>query len=266
MSWECVDALSLIQDLQTSCDTKLAEQNLENAKTLWRQNSKAEAFNLILSTLETTTNQLTFQLPILEQLKEKVKAASFHIDEIENRLTAVENRDRAKDKTIKQLQQEQEQALVCKAKLQQKISLGQIAYTLSDVLEDFVFGEAGSGSFLPLSVSDYANNTMELSEEKQVRWTAARKFLTSTMPLKEIIEADQYLRWLGNVLVEKEPAHGNSPNMETSVSNLHMWAGVYCKAEAVAPVQRYLLVLNKLSTSGRPLAPDKSLAMIAQHQ
>lgn len=202
----------------------------------------------------------TLQLPILEQLKEKGKAASFHMDEIENRLTALEHRDRAKDKANRQLQQERNQALVSKAKLQQKILLGQIAYTVSDVLEEFVFGEAGSGSFLPLSVSDYANNTVELSQEEQVRWTAAREFLTSTMPLKEIIEADKYLRWLSN-----EPAHGKFQIMETTISNLHTWFGVYCKAKAVAPVQRYLQVLNQLSTSGQPLAPDMSLAMVVQH-
>lgn len=79
------------------------------------------------------------------------------------------------------------------------------------------------------------------------------------MPLKEIIEADKYLLWLSS-----EPAHGKL-QMESSVSDLHTWAGVYCKAKAVAPVQRYLQVLNKLSTSGRPLAPDKSLAMVVQH-
>lgn len=82
---------------------------------LWQQNSKAEAFKLILSTLQTTITQLTLQLPILEQLKEKVKAASFDMDNIENRLTALENRDCAKDKAIKLLQQERDQALVSKA-------------------------------------------------------------------------------------------------------------------------------------------------------
>lgn len=66
-----------------------------------------------------------------------------------------------------QLQQEQDQALLSKAIFLQQTLLGQIAYILLDILEDFIFGEAGSSSFLPLSVSDFANNTIDLSEESK---------------------------------------------------------------------------------------------------
>ena len=257
MSWECRDALSLIQELQAGCETTAAEQTIGEAKTLWQQGFKEDAFNLVLSTLEDTTSQLKRQLPILAALKDKVEVAGLHIDKIESRLTALENREVTKDRAIRQLQQEWDQALLSKAKLQQKIILGQIAYTVSNILEDFIFGEAGSSSFLPLSVSDYANNTIGLSEEEQARWAAAQDFLTSIMPLKEIIEADKYLRWL-----RYEPAHGKSQIKETTATDLHTWAGLYCKAKAVAPVQRYMQVLNKLSTNGRPLAPNKSLATV----
>lgn len=137
--------------------------------------------------------------------------------------------------------------------------LGQIAYTLSDVLEDFVFGEAGSSSFVPLSISDLANNNIELSEGEQARWAAAKAFLTSAMPLKEIVEADKCLRWLSS-----KPADGKSQIRETTAADLHTWVQLHCKAKAVVPVQRYMQVLNQLSTSDRPLAPDKSLATVVQ--
>jgi len=260
-SWECVDALTLIEDLQKGCETESAERAIGKAKSLWQQGHKEEAFDLLLSTLEDTTTQLTLQLPILEQLKDKITTAGLHVDKIENRLDALEKRDLARDKAIKQLQQERDQALVSKAKLQQKILLGQIAYTVSDILEEFVFGEDGSSSFLPLSISDFANNTVQLTEEQQSRWAAAQAFFTTSISLKEIIEADKYLRWLRN-----EPAHGRSQIRDTTVAQLHTWAGVHCKAKAVASVQRYLQVLNKLSTNDRPLAPNRSLAKVVQQQ
>jgi len=175
-------------------------------------------------------------------------------------LTALENHDFAMDKAIRQLQHEQNQALSCQTKLQQEVLLGQIAYTVSDVLEEFIFGEAaGSSSFLPLSIPDLANNNVELSEREQARWAAAKAFLTSAMSLKEIVEADKYLRWLSS-----KPAEGKSQIRETTVADLHTWAELHCKAKAVVPVQRYMQVLNQLSTSDRPLAPDKSLATIVQ--
>lgn len=216
--------------------------------------------------LEDKTSQPNLQLPP-KALEDRIEKAGLHIDNIKSRLTALggrltalENHDFAMDKAIRQLQHEQNQALSCQTKLQQEVLLGQIAYAVSDVLEEFIFGEAaGSSSFLPLSIPDLANNNVELSEREQARWAAAKAFLTSAMSLKEIIEADKYLRWLSS-----KPAEGKSQIRETTVADLHTWAELHCKAKAVVPVQRYMQVLNQLSTSDRPLAPDKSLATIVQ--
>ena len=150
---------------------------------MWQQGFRGEAFNLELSTSEDKTSQPKLQLPI-GALKDKIEIAGLPIDRTESRLTALESRlsalkyhDLATDKAIRQLQHEQNRALSCKTKLQQEMLLGQIAYTVSDVLEDFMFDEAGSSSLLPLSISDLANNNVELSEEEQARWAAAKAFL-----------------------------------------------------------------------------------------
>lgn len=120
----------------------------------------------------------------------------------------------------------------------------------------------GLAAMCPRSVSDFDNNTMDepLSEEQQVRWAAAKRFLSTDMPLKEIIETDKYLRWLSN-----RPAHDRAQIRETTTAALHTWAAGYCKAKAVTSVQRYLQVLNQLSTNSRPLAPDKSVVTLVQH-
>ena len=283
MSWSCRDKLSLLEHyrpvglvttsaqlcLHSSwrlrarcCQVRLRDNSSTigqgKAKTLWQQDFRGEVFSLVLSTSDDKTSQPKVQLPI-EALKDKIEIAGLHIDRTESRLIALENRDLITDKAIRQLQHEQNQALSSKAKLQQEMLLGQITYTLSDVLEDFVFGEVGSSSFVPPSISDLANNNVELSEEEEARCAAAKAFLTSTMPLEEIVEADEYLRWLSS-----KPADGKSHIRETTAADLHTWAELHCKAKAVVPVQSYMPVLNPLSTSGRPLAPNKSLATVAQ--
>ena len=205
---------------------------------------------------------MNLQVPILEALKDKTDIAGLHNDKTETRLTALENHDLITDNVIRQLQQERAQALSSEAKLQREILLGQMAYTVSDILEDFVFGEDRSSSFMPLSVADLANNTVNLSEEEQARWAAAKAFLTSAMPLKEIVEADKYLRW---PWLSSAPADGNPQIEQTTAMDLHTWAGLHCNANAAVPVQRYMQVLNQLSTSGRPLAPNKSIAIVVQN-
>ena len=62
-----------------------------------------------------------------------MQIAGLHIDKIESRLTALKKGELIVDKAIRQLQQERDQAILSKAKLQQKILLGQIAYTMSDI-------------------------------------------------------------------------------------------------------------------------------------
>lgn len=89
------------------------------AKTLWQRGPREEASNLL------------------------------HVNKIENRLTALESGDLMKEEAIMQLQQDRDEALVSKVTQQQMMLLGQIAYTVSDVLESFVFGEAGSSSYVP---------------------------------------------------------------------------------------------------------------------
>ncbi|DBA67438.1 TPA: hypothetical protein ACH3X2_001722 [Trebouxia sp. C0005] len=203
MSWECLDALNLLTDLQEACNTEKAELAIGKAKNLWQKGSTEEAFELVLNTLEDTSSQLALQLPIIQQLKGKITTASLHIDNIEKRLNALEKSDAGKAKAIKQLQSERDQARLAKDKMQQKILLGQIAYTVSDILEEYVYGDEGSDSLMPIPVSDFAQNNVRLTDEQQERWGLAEAFFKESMPIKDMVQADKYLRWL-----RSEPAHG----------------------------------------------------------
>ncbi|KAA6425799.1 MAG: hypothetical protein FRX49_04174 [Trebouxia sp. A1-2] len=255
MSWECLDALNLLTDLQEACNTEKAELAIGKAKNLWQKGSTEEAFELVLNTLEDTSSQLALQLPIIQQLKGKITTASLHIDNIEKRLNALEKSDAGKAKAIKQLQSERDQARLAKDKMQQKILLGQIAYTVSDILEEYVYGDEGSDSLMPIPVSDFAQNNVRLTDEQQERWGLAEAFFKESMPIKDMVQADKYLRWL-----RSEPAHGKLLEKDTTAAQLHKWAGMHCRAKAVAPVQKYVQLLNRLSSNNHPLVPNRHLA------
>ncbi|DBA67427.1 TPA: hypothetical protein ACH3X2_001714 [Trebouxia sp. C0005] len=255
MSWECLDALNLLTDLQEACNTEKAELAIGKAKNLWQKGSTEEAFELVLNTLEDTSSQLALQLPIIQQLKGKITTTSLHIDNIEKRLNALEKSDAGKAKAIKQLQSERDQARLAKDKMQQKILLGQIAYTVSDILEEYVYGDEGSDSLMPIPVSDFAQNNVRLTDEQQERWGLAEAFFKESMPIKDMVQADKYLRWL-----RSEPAHGKLLEKDTTAAQLHKWAGMHCRAKAVAPVQKYVQLLNRLSSNNHPLVPNRHLA------
>lgn len=201
--------------------------------------------------MEEATTHLALQIPTLDKLAGKVAEMWGHIEQMEPRLAVLEERVKMQEKALRVIEQERDQAVLAKGKLQQKILLGQIAYTMSDLLESFVFGQNGSGSFVPLSVSDYADNSAHMTTEQQARWSSAQAFFAKQMPVKKLLEADKYLRWLRN-----EPAHGKSQVKETSFAQLHSWAGVHCKNKAIVPVQQYLRVLNQFSSVSKPLAPN----------
>ena len=251
MTWQCVDALELIDELQAKCDTREEEDAIGTAKTLWQAGEQAQAFELLLSTLEQATTKLALQLPTLERMRGKVTRAGHHIEQIEMRLAALEDRAKKQDKAIRVIEQERDQAKLAKGKLEQKILLEQIAYTMSDLLENFVFGPAGSGSLVPLSVSDYAQNTAPMTTEQQARWSSVQAFFEKHMPVQDLLAADKYLRWL-----RSEPAHGKAQLKDTTFAQLHSWAGVHCKSKAVSPVQQYLRVLNQFSSVSKPLTPN----------
>ena len=165
MSWECLDEVGF----DTKTYNRTVQQTAQSRPSVQPRHCGSRVPEKKLRSVAEqvgTTTQLTLQPPVLEKLKDKIITAGPHIDIIETRLRALEKRDLAKGKAITQLQQERDRGLASKAKLQQKTLLGQIAYTISDILEEFVFGEEVSSSFLPISISDFANNNMQLTEQQ----------------------------------------------------------------------------------------------------
>ena len=242
-------AVKLIEALRGEIqDTQAQEEAVGAAKTLWEAGEQAQAFELLLSAVKEAATHLALHLPTFKKLAEKVAQAGGDIEQMETRLAILEEQVNKHEKALDLLAKERDQAVLAAAILQQKNLLGQIAYTMSDLLERSVFGQSGSGSLVPLSVSDYANNSVPMTAEQQERWSNVQAFFAKQMRLKELFEADKYLRWLGN-----EPC---ALPKETTFAQLHSWAGVHCNSKAVIPVQQYLRVLNQFSSVSKPLAPE----------
>lgn len=157
--------------------------------------------------------------------------------------------------TIDSLVRDRDKAVAARERQQQQVLLGQVAYTSSGVVESFVYGTAGSGSLVPLPLSQLAKRAKqgELTEPQQVRWQAVQQSIPSFMPFAELLQADKYLRKLRFQAAHKSKAQINS----TTLQMLQSWAGVHCKAAARMPVRKYAQLLNNFTTSNRPLAPDK---------
>ena len=174
---------------------------------------------------------------------------------METQLAALKEQVKQLKDDIRVIKQHRRRAMLEEGKLRQVFLLGQIAYTMSELLEDFIFGQAGSGSMVPLSLKDYAHNTVPMTEDQQARWSSAQAFFAMHIPLQDLVASDEYLRWSF-----KEPGHGQSQPKDTSFAELHSWAGVHCSPNAVSLVQQYLRILNQFSTVNKPLAPSISMS------
>lgn len=156
--------------------------------------------------------------------------------------------------TINSLVQDRDRAVAARERQQQQVLLGQIAYVFSNLVESFIYGPTGSGSLVPMSLSQITKRASQgqLTEPQQARWQKVQATVSHVMPFSELLEADKYLRTL-----RFEAAHGSEAQVnKTTPQMLQTWAGVHCKAAAVVPVRRYAHMLDKFTTSNRPLAPS----------
>lgn len=158
--------------------------------------------------------------------------------------------------TIKSLVQDRDKAVAARERQQQQVLLGQVAYVFSGIVESFIYGPEGSGSLVPLSLSQIAKRASQgqLTEAQQLQLHEVQQSVSAVMPFAELLEADKYLRTL-----RFEATHGSKAQVkQTTQQMLQTWAGVHCKSAAVMPVRKYVQVLTKFTTSNKPLAPDRS--------
>ena len=158
------------------------------------------------------------------------------------------------DTRINSLEKNASQAAGTRDKRQERVLLGQAAYALAKIIEQYVYGPAGfpHGLGLPVPLNKIDKDAANLLPDQKSRWEAVKQYCSSFMPFAELLRIDKELR-----LQRSDIAHGSkAENSTITLQELTTWAGVHFPAQAVSPVQKYVQVLNKFSSRNRPLVPD----------
>ena len=127
-------------------------------------------------------------------------------------------------------------AVEAKKKVEQKVLLGQIAYTFSEMFKRYVFAD-DPDVLNPPSLQDMVLSYSTLTAVQQRRFDAIMQ--KAGMSQKRMLEADKYLRRLG-----QEPTHGSWGSIKaTTLHQLEGWASAHCTPEAAPFVLQYVRVL-----------------------
>jgi hypothetical protein len=261
-----VDGISVLEEIEArllkggaqandSGDGSSALAVVVQAKRLW-EDDKEGAFDLVVTAAEDCHASFASLLPLVRTLRRHIEATGKYMEEQDQRIASLEKQGARLDKQVAQLVRERDHAVESKSLAQQKILLGQVAYTMAGMVEHYVYGPDGSGSLVPLRMEDLASKAEHLAGTQRARWVAIVKEISKIMPFEELVEADRYLRWLRNA-----PAHGSLQQIkDTRAVDLRDWAQRHCQVRAVGPVQRYVQVLSRFSVGERPLQANVARA------
>lgn len=192
---------------------------------------------------------------------EHVKAADAEMDETKTRLFQVEKEFKdlqrrhtqqiaALQEGVRRADQDRDQAIQAREKVQQKVLLGQLAYTLSSVIHKVVYEERG----LPPTLFDMSSawTLQEMSAEEHAAWQALMKCFREAGPMTTLSQGDRYLQQLRN-----PSAHGTSAEAKnTTSSQIEVWASRHCDQAHSSVVKTFIKLLSKFSVPDRPLQID----------
>ena len=223
----------------------------------WQQEQQSEALELLLDFTQAQSSNVSEALPTLHKLKGLLEEMGGQVDAQDSKILQLElhvkkqdQRIMRQDTRIENLEKNASKAAGTKDKRQQRVLLGQAAYALARIIEQYVYGPAGfpHGLGLPVSLNKIDKDSANLLPDQKSRWEAVQQYCSSFMPFAELLSIDKALR-----LQRTEIVHGSkAENSKITLQELTTWAGVHFPAQAVMPVQSYVQVLSKFSASSHP--------------
>ncbi|KAL3137148.1 hypothetical protein ABBQ32_006716 [Trebouxia sp. C0010 RCD-2024] len=263
MGWDVREALVLIDQLLESfgSGSTKADEVVGQAKVLWQQNQQSDALDLLCEHIQTHSSQVSEALPKLRQLKDLVEKVGGQVDAQDSKILQLElqvkkqnQHIRRQDTRIEVLEKKVNKADGAYDKRQQRVLLGQAAYALAKIIEQYVYGPAGfpHGLGLPISLNRMHKHEADLPPDQKLRWQEVQQYCSSYMPFEELLSIDKALR-----VQRFDMAHGSKvDNAKVTLQQLTTWAGVHFPAQAVMPAQRFVQVLSNFLSKNRPLVPD----------
>ena len=176
------------------------------------------------------------------------------LDQLERRVATLEGNSEARSQRIHDLQQHSAIMEEETRRAEQIWLLGQATHTMSQLTEDFVFGEEDTGSLIPLSLKQmYARHKkQELTTGQRQRWNLLQVLLTENTAISPLIQVDKYLRTFGRI--EADPSQKQIDS--TTMHQLLAWADAHLEERVLLPVKGYLKLVNRFSSRNMPLCPD----------
>ena len=137
--------------------------------------------------------------------------------------------------------------------------LGEAAYKLSALVEEYIFEGAGPDSLMTPSLQQVSKRhaAKGLKSEQARRWDKLLQRLDLyCLTERLLVQSDSVLR-----SQRRQSAHGSRDQLQnTKINDLRQWADAYLDSRALQPVRKYLEFLNTLSTKNRPLCTDTKIA------
>lgn len=219
--------------------------------------------DLLLEFTQAQSSNVSEAVPKLKESKGLLEKVGGQVDALDRKVLQLWQRIKTQDKRIETLEKNASKSAGDKDKRQQRVLLGQAAYALAKIIEQYVYGPAGfpHGLGLPVSLNNIDKDSANLLPDQKSRWEAVQLYCSSFMPFEELLRIDKELR-----LQRSDIAHGNNAeNAKTALLELTTWAGVHFQPQAVMPVQSYVQVLNNFSSRNRPLVPDVEPVQVFQN-
>ena len=264
MAWTVGEAIGLIDQLQKALQGQCsaADEVVGAAKLLWQDNQQEAALDRLINFVDIHGSKIAQQLPVLQKLRALQEQLGHGAEAQDKRIRKLEAQVHSQQQAIGHIQQDAASAKAASAKRFEQLLLGQAAYSLSGVIELYIYGPGGDPGALQMPPSlthmNKCSQNGHFTDDQQSRWESVKQYCSRHMPFQQLLAADRALRDL-----RREPAHGSRSEIrQITLQDLENWAGKHCNPKAIRPIQQYARLLNQFSTSNRPLAPDLSGAII----
>ena len=261
LGWDVREALVKIDQLLVIFEpvSSEADEVVCQAKTMWESDQQSDALELLIDFVNNHSSKVSEAIPKLRELKDILESMGGQVDAQESKILQLESHIKQQDQQIKKqdrrigvLEENANRAAAAKNRKRQQVLLGQAAYTLAKIIEQYVYGPAGIPHSLGLPTTLNKIMKTDKQEEQRARWEEVKQYCSSIMPFEDLLTIDKALREQ-----RFSVAHGSKAEKEqTTFRELTTWAGVHLPASAVTAAQNYVRVLNNFSSKNKPLVPD----------
>lgn len=210
---------------------------------------------ILIAALESLGNQASLPLQSIDTIRKHLLEADEHCNAQARSIIALQRDVKALQRDNQQARQERDRQQQSRQRMEEHILLGEAAYKLAALIEEYVFEGSDPESLMTPSLKQVSKRRAagELKDEQARRWDRLLHHL-ATYGLTErlLVQSDSILR-----SQRKESAHGSRDQLQkTRISDLRQWADAYIDGRALQPVRQYLEFLNTFSTKNKPLCPD----------